>query len=176
MATSDDYFETVPAIEPGKRRLSRLDNNRILKAISKRKKGYALNWTSGKISFMKSYHTKIFPRWFGKPTDNVHIQVSIRLIPGKTSPDAPVNGLHSIEVYFRFLKIIAVIDKGTEKEDLPEEERTEFQTFSTGKDIVETTEWIGSTLKSSQAARLFYSLLRAIGIEKVKRILNRVKE
>ena len=125
---------------------------------------------------MKTYQTKSYPRWFAKPGDNVHIQVSIRLIPGKTSEGAPVEGLQSIEVYYRFLKIIALIDKKTEEEELPEEERTEFQTFSTGKDIVEVSDWMGSSLQSSQTARLFYSLLQAIGIDKVKRVLNRARK
>jgi len=176
MPTSEDYFENITALEPGKRHTSRLDNNRILKAISNRRNGYELNWTIGKASFMKSYKTKIFPRWFANPGDNVHIQVSIRLLPGETAPGAPVFGLSGIEVYYRFLKIIALIDKGTEKEELPEEERTEFQTFSTGKDIVEATQWEGSVLHCSQAARLFYNLLQTIGLDKVKKVMDRINE
>ena len=107
MPESVDIFANVDAVEPRKRKLSRLDTTNALKRIAKERKGFAQNWTAGKISFMKTYPVKKFPRWFGKPGDNVQMQVSIRPIPGKTAPDAPVDGLAKLEVYFRYIKIIA---------------------------------------------------------------------
>lgn len=173
MPEDKDYFESVDALDPGKRHTDRLENNRILKAISKRRRGYELDWVSGKASFMKTYETKIFPRWFANPKDKVLIQVSIRLITGKTSEGATVAGLKGLEIYYRFIKVVAVIEKKKDDET-PEEERTESQQFSTGRNIVENSKWMGTSLYSSQTARLFYNLLSTIGIDKVKGVMERI--
>jgi hypothetical protein len=174
MPEKKDYFENIQAVDPGKRHMGRLENNRILKAISKKRRGYELNWTSGKVSFMKSYETKVYPRSFASPNEKVFIQVSIRLITGSTSQGAPVSGLKGLEVYYRFLKTVAVIEKKKDKDDIEESEKTEESEFSTGKNIVKTTGWQGSSLYSSQTAKLFYDLLESIGIDKVKGIMERI--
>ena len=176
MNKEKDYFQEVDALEPGKRRITRLENNKILKSISKKRNGYELNWVSGKISFMKSYKTDIFPKWLAQHGDNIYIQISIRLIPGETAENAPVVGLHGIEVYYRFLKIIVILPEKEEKKESEECEKTEHDVFDSEKRIAETTPWMGSVLYSSQMAYPFYELLKSIGIEKIKSVLTRVTE
>jgi hypothetical protein len=176
MPEAEDYFKHVASVEPGKRHLGRLQNNKTLNNIAKKRSGYELDWVSGKASFMKSYRTKNFPRSFASPSDQVFIQVSIRLIPGQTEKDARIPGLKSLEVYYRYSKLIAKIDKSKIKDDLKEEERTEKEEFDSGKDIVETTDWMGSTLNSSQTAKLFYDLLESIGMDKVQSVMKRINK
>lgn len=170
-----DYFENVTAFELRKRRLSRLDTKRALSNIAKKRNGWDQGWTTGKISFMKSFPVKKYPRWFAYPQDNVHMQVSIRLIPGKTAKDAPIIGLKGLEVYYRYIRFIAQ-KKEPEKSDLPEEERDEFDEFEKKEYIVQTTEWTGTHLSESNLAKSFYQLTKSIGINKIKRILERTRK
>ena len=177
MPESSDIFANVDAIEPRKRRLSRLDTTNALKRIAKERKGFAENWTAGKISFMKTYPVKKFPRWFGNPGDNVHMQVSIRPIPGKTARDAPVAGLAKLEVYFRYIKIIAEKPPKPEaKEEIKEEDRTEVEEFDPGRKIITFTDWTGSVLSSSSLARSFYKMIKVIGQLKLERMMKRIRK
>jgi len=170
-----DYFGNTEAIPLGKRKLSRLNVKRVLQRIARKRSGWEQGWTTGKISFMKTYPVKIFPSSFAKKNENVAIQVSIRLVLGKSAKDAPVPGLAGLEVYFRYLKTIVVKPEKEEKEDVKEEERDESIEFATGKNITQSTEWIGSYLSSSEMARQFYKLIKMIGIDKLKRIIKRTK-
>jgi hypothetical protein len=70
-------------MELRKRRLSRLDTKRVLLSIVKKKRDWDQNWVSGKMSFMKTFPVKTYPKWFADSKANVFLQVSIRLIPGK---------------------------------------------------------------------------------------------
>jgi len=172
-----DYFENTNAIPLGKRRLSRLNTKRTLQKISKKRNNWEQGWTTGKVSFMKTYPVKTFPRSFANPNEEVSIQVSIRLVLGNTAKNAPVVGLKGLEVYYRYLKVIAVKEKKKEdKEDIPEEEKDEFIEFSSERSITEYTEWVGSYLSNSQMARQFYQLIKAIGQSKLKRIIERTRK
>lgn len=176
MVDETDYFANTEVLEPRKRRLSRLQNNRILKSICKHIQTSSQNWIVGKLSLMQSYRTKKIPRWFGNPQkDEVYMQVSLRLIPGKTAQDAPVPGLNGIEVYYRFFKVLAVKNK-PDPEKPTEEEATEQQVFESNKYISEVTEWTGSILRSSETARAFYQFISSIGRDKILRMLSRTQE
>jgi hypothetical protein len=174
MPEKEDYFKNVETIDPGKRKMDRLQVNSILKSISKKKSGYNLDWVSGKASFMKQYRTTDFPKWFAKYGDEVYLQVSIRLILGETPDEAKIKGLKGLEVYYRFLKMVANIDKSSEASGLEDEEKTEEEEFSIGKNIVETTDWVGTNLYTSQMAQMFYDLLESIGLDKVQNVMNRM--
>jgi len=171
-----DYFENVKAMPLGKRKLSRLNTKRILQRIAQRRSGWDQGWTAGKISFMKTYPVKMFPRTFANPGDDVKIQVSIRLVLGKTAKEAPVSGLKGLEVYYRFLRTIVIIPEKETKESALEEEQDEQTEFSTGRSITEETEWVGSYLSNSSMAKLFYKMLSAIGVDKLNRLVKRVKD
>jgi len=177
MAETEDYFANIDAVEPRKRRLSRLETTNALKRIAKERQGFNENWTSGRISFMKTYPVKKFPKWFAKPGDNVFMQVSIRPITGKTSPDAPIAGLEKLEVYYRYVKIIAEKPpKKESKEEVKDEDKTEKEEFDPGRKIMETTDWTGSVLSSSSIARSFYKLIKAIGQQKLERMMSRIRK
>jgi hypothetical protein len=168
-----DYFSNIEAMPPGKRRISRLETQRVLKSIAKQRRGFEVGWTAGKASIMKTYPIKRYPKWFADPGKDVEIQVAIRPIPGKTSKNALIPGLSALEVYYRFKKTLAKI-KTEEKENIAEEDRTEEYEFDSGKDIVEFSEWRGSILISSSIANMFYRLLSAIGAYKVEGIIKRL--
>ena len=171
-----DYFESTEALPLGKRRISRLDNKRVLQRISRKRNGWEQGWTTGKVSFMKTYPVKKFPRSFAQPNEKVDIQVSIRLVLGKTAKGAPVPGLKGLEVYYRYLKTIVVRPDREEKEGTKEEDLDESVEFNTGRNIDQTTEWVGSYLSSSEMARQFYQLIQAIGESKLERIVERTKK
>jgi len=171
-----DYFENTDAMPLGKRRLSRLNTKRVLQKISNKRTGWEQGWTAGKTSFMKTYPVKTFPRSFAKTSDDVFIQVSIRLVLGKTAKDAPIIGLKGLDVYYRYLKRIVIIPQKEEREDVDEEDRDEEIEFSEGKNITEYTEWVGSYLSNSNMARQFYQLIKAIGKSKLERIVARTKK
>jgi len=177
MKLSEDYFKNIEAMPLGKRRMSRLEVKRVLKSIAQQRKGFDLNWISGTAAFMKSYPVKQFPRWFATVGDKVEIQVSIRLIPGKTAEGCEIPGLSGLEVYYRFKKTLAKIKPKEEQvNEIPEDQRTEAEEFDTRRDIVELTDWRGSILISSSMAVMFYRLLRSIGINKVEKTLARIKD
>lgn len=171
-----DYFARIEATPPGKRRLSRLNVKRVLQRIGRKRTGWEQGWTAGKVSFMKTYPVKIFPRWFANRGESVSMQVSIRLVIGKTVKEAPVPGLTGLKVYYRYLKTIVVISKKKAKDEVPESERDERIEFSTGRNIVEKTEWIGSHLSNSSLAKSFFVMLKAIGMEKLKRLVKKMKD
>ena len=171
-----DYFEKTNAMPLGKRRLSRLNTKRVLQKISNKRTGWEQGWTTGKVSFMKTYPVKTFPRSFAKVSDDVFIQVSIRLVLGKTAKDAPVLGLKGLDVYYRYLKRIVVRLEKEEREDVEEADRDEKIEFSEGRNITEYTEWVGSFLSNSQMARQFYQLIKAIGKSKLERIISRTRK
>ena len=171
-----DYFEKTNAMPLGKRRLSRLNTKRVLQKISNKRTGWEQGWTTGKVSFMKTYPVKTFPRSFAKVSDDVFIQVSIRLVLGKTAKDAPILGLKGLDVYYRYLKRIVVRPEKEEREDVEEADRDEKIEFSEGRNITEYTEWVGSHLSNSQMARQFYQLIKAIGKSKLERIISRTRK
>jgi hypothetical protein len=173
--SNEDYFGKVQALPLGKRRLTRLDTKRVLQRIARQSKGWDEGWTEGKFSFMKSYPTKTFPRNFAKSGDKVHLQVSIRLVLGQTAKDAPVAGLKGLEVYYRYMKTIAVINKKDPKDDVDEEERDESIEFET-TNINQATDWVGTLVSESEMARSFYRLISSIGESKIERIIQRMKK
>lgn len=170
-----DYFDHTEAMPLGKRRLSRLDTKRVLTRIARKRNGWEQGWTTGKVSFMKTYPVKTFPKFFAKKSDKVDIQVSIRLVLGKTAKGAPVPGLSGLEVYYRYLKTIVVKPQLEEKEGVKEEDRDEAVEFETNN-ITEATEWVGSYVSTSEMARQFYQLIQAIGEAKLERIVERTKK
>jgi len=176
MAEEKDYFGNTEAVPLGKRRLSRLNVKRVLQRISRKRNGWEQGWTTGKISFMKTYPVKYFPASFAKKNENVAIQVSIRLVLGNTGKGAPVPGLKGLEVYFRYLKTIVKRPEKEEREEVAEEDRDESVEFNTGRNITQTTEWTGSYLSSSEMARQFYQLIQAIGEQKLERIVERTRK
>ena len=173
-----DYFHSVEAMQLGKRRMSRLETKRILKSIARQNRGFDIGWVSGQASFMKSYPVRSFPSWFAKKGDKVDMEVSIRLLLGDAPKECPIKGLSGLEVYYRFKKVLAKIvpKDGGQNDEVAEEENTEEEQFDRSKDIVETSEWRGSILVSSSMAIMFYRLLQALGMNKVKKVMNRIKK
>jgi len=176
--SEEDYFQSVEAMELGKRRMSRLDTKRVLQSIAKQRRGYDVGWVSGQASFMKNFPTNKFPSWFAKRGDKVDLEVSIRPVLGDSPKECPIDGLSGLEVYYRFKKTLAKIKPKEENQnaELDEENKTEKEQFDSSRDIVEITDWRGSILVSSSMAVMFYKLLQSIGESKVRRVMNRIKD